>query len=295
LDNARTWPAIEIALPALAVPDLPDLLLARLDDFHPTALQEHDRVQAVPVWHVFFPTDEARDRARHAVASEFAAHGVTATALDVDDEDWAARSQARLTAVAVGRFIVAPPWDLPSPAPPDVRTIVIEPSMGFGTGHHSTTRLCLTALQALTGAPARAIDIGTGSGVLAIAAALDGAAEVLAIDDDADALAAARENVERNGVAARVRCQLADFRTADLPQADVVVANLTGVILGPALDRVIDLAVPGGLLVLSGFTVEDILARPDGPVAASPRVTLIDQHTEEGWTCLTLRRSSAGV
>ena len=290
---SRTWPTLEIQWPALADPALNDLLLARLDDFQPTAIQEHERDGRSPMWRVFFQTAAARADARDALAAEFGAHGVTAVSTDVDDENWAARSQAQLTAVTVGRFIVAPPWDLPPTVPPDVQTIVIEPSTGFGTGHHASTRLCLRVLQTLNPVPERVLDIGTGSGVLAIAAVLCGATDVLAIDIDDDALASARDNATRNGVTARIRFERADFRDADLPQADLVLANLTGAMLGTGLERVIALTAPGGTLVLSGFTSEELVARADGPAALSPHVEVVRQVDEEGWRCLVLRRTQA--
>ena len=149
--------------------------------------------------------------------------------LDVPDEDWAARSQASLRAVHVGRLIVAPPWDAPV-------TIVVQPSMGFGTGHHATTRLCLAALQQLDLRGSTVIDVGTGSGVLAIAASLLGAANVIGIDDDADAVSAARDNLALNP-RARVTLQVGDLRQAAPANADVVLANLTGALLVSAADR----------------------------------------------------------
>jgi ribosomal protein L11 methyltransferase len=160
---------------------------------------------------------------------------------------------------------------------------------GIGTGHHASTRLC-SALQLLPLEGQRVLDIGTGSGVLAIAAALDGAAEVLALDNDPDALQAARDNVAGNAVGARVRCERADLSTARLPVADVVVANLTGAILTAGLDRLIECVAPGGVLVLSGFTTEERIARRDGPLAGSPAIDLIERLDEEGWGCLVLRR-----
>jgi ribosomal protein L11 methyltransferase len=175
-------------------------------------------------------------------------------------------------------------------ATPGSRIIVIEPSMGFGTGHHASTRLCLEALQKLDLAGRHVLDLGTGSGVLAIAALLLGARSAVAVEMDADALDSARENAARNHVAAAMTFEHADFRTANLAQADLVCANLTGAILAATLARVLDLAAAGGVLILSGFTSEEVVARPDGPIATSTRARVIDQIDEEGWRCLVLQK-----
>src|SRR5689334_24714805 len=112
-------------------------------------LSDHD-VSAIEelsenTWRVFFPTLRARDAARLTLEREFTRLAVDPE--DVPDEEWAARSQAGLRAIRIGRLIVAPPWDVPATTPDDAIVIVIQPSMGFGTGHHASTRLCLLALQ----------------------------------------------------------------------------------------------------------------------------------------------------
>lgn len=280
--SSKLWPALEIQLSA-ADSDLFDLVLAQLDDFQPTALLERD----CRTFHAFFSTSSDRDSASEVLNAGFAGRGVSTRRLDVDDENWAARSQAELRAVEVGRFIVAPPWDVPNT--PHLLTIVIEPSMGFGTGHHASTRLCLDALQRIDVRGLRVLDVGTGSGVLAIAAALSGAAHVLALDIDADALQAARENAARNA-AANIQFEQWDFREADIPSSNLVFANLTGAILQRTFDRLLERAVREGLLVLSGFTQEELVGRADGPIATSSRVTIVEQLDEEGWRCLVLKR-----
>jgi ribosomal protein L11 methyltransferase len=130
--------------------------------------------------------------------------------------------------------------------------------MGFGTGHHQTTRLCLAALQDLELEARTVLDIGTGSGVLAIAAIALGAARAIGIDTDADALQAADENVVLNGMSERVRLRVADFRTPAFPDlGDIVTANLTGPMLATSAQELIACTVPGGTLVLSGFVVAE--------------------------------------
>jgi len=134
--------------------------------------------------------------------------------------------------------------------------IVIDPSMGFGTGHHQTTRLCLSLLQSIEITGRRLIDVGTGSGVLAIAAATLGARSVTAMDNDSDALHNARENVERNAVIVEiVQADLAAFTAAP---ADIVVANLTAAVLRHHASTLRRLVAPHGVLIISGFSPEEL-------------------------------------
>jgi ribosomal protein L11 methyltransferase len=156
--------------------------------------------------------------------------------------------------------------------------------MGFGTGHHQTTRLCLRALQEVGVRGKRVLDLGTGSGVLAIAAAKLGAASVLGVDDDPDAVDAARKNVALNEVA--VRIERADIKTSEAETADVVVANLTGALLVRFAEGVMRHATPGGLLILSGFTEDERFSVGH----AFRELETIRDDREDGWIGLTLRR-----
>jgi ribosomal protein L11 methyltransferase len=198
---ARVWPALDVSVGSPF--DRSEIFQAALADFNITAINEEPLV-----WRVFFQTSAERDRAHEMLQTMFS--DLAFTPVDVPDENWAARSQAALRAVRVGAIVVAPPWDVPE-ASRDTRVIVIQPSMGFGTGHHSTTRLCLDALQRVDLRHQSVIDVGTGSGVLAIAASLLGAASVVGFDDDADAVTAARENLELNPDA-RVTLEVSDVR-----------------------------------------------------------------------------------
>ena len=262
-----------------------DIVLAIVDDYSPTAVEEHDGALMI-----YFASKTERDSAGHAIARELPL--VTTSPREVDDQDWARRSQAGLTAVTVGRITVAPPWLLSSvqTAGPGL-TVVIAPSMGFGTGHHATTRLCLRALQTLDLLGRSVLDVGTGSGVLAIAARLLGAREATGFDSDPDAIRSARENLEINPSADHVRFEVGNLWTTRAPEAEVVTANLTGALLARSAGRLMDLASPGGTLVVSGVTVDEqseVLQAFATTCAPNRGATPIWSAEEDGWVGLAV-------
>jgi ribosomal protein L11 methyltransferase len=275
----------------------PEIVLAVVDDFSPSAVQElPDGVS------IFFTSPAGRDNAGAAV--ERAMPHAMVSAREVDDEDWARRSQQNLTPVTVGRITVTPPWFADAAgAAPDLRpptsdlrpptsnllTITITPSMGFGTGHHATTRLCLAALQTLEVAGKRVLDVGTGSGVLAIAASKLGASDTLGIDFDPDAVASAQENLEANPDASGIRFEVVDVRHATLPRADIVLANLTGAVLVQNAALLSSAVAPGGTLIVSGVQEHE----RDEVLAAFAGTTLCWSEAEVGWVGLAFNLPAA--
>jgi ribosomal protein L11 methyltransferase len=261
-----------------------EFVLAVVDDYSPTAAE-----QAGDSLTIFFRDLKARDAARQALAAAFPA--ATVTAREVDDEDWARRSQENLQPVTVGRLTVYPcVSDLRLLRPSPV-TIIIQPSMGFGTGHHATTRLCLLALQREKLAGKSVLDIGTGSGILAIAAARLGAARVVGIDHDPDAIHAARENLALNPEAAGVVFEAGDLsndvrlKPDATGTADVVIANLTGALLAREARRLLAAVHPGGRLIVSGL----VAAERDPVVAAFKPAQIVWESREDEWLGLAFR------
>jgi ribosomal protein L11 methyltransferase len=157
--------------------------------------------------------------------------------------------------------------------------------MGFGTGHHATTRLCLAALQTLDLADAFVLDVGTGSGVLAIAAERLGAARALGIDHDVDAVQSAQENLDFNPSAGRVTFAVDDLRTATLPLADVVTANLTGALLVVSANSLLSAVLSGGTLIVSGLLAHE----REEVVRALGGVTVLWEGEEDGWVGLAVK------
>ena len=246
---ARTIPCLDLHFPSLGdQPDLPDLVSLALYDLSPAAIHEtgDDRV---PVWRIFLSDPVRVDAAARQLAARFDGTGLRIACMEVDDEDWAARSQAHLTRVTVGRVTVAPPWDAAPPT--DGALVIVYPSTGFGTGHHQTTRLCLGLLQKVSLTGRRAVDLGTGSGVLALASWRLGASDVEALDYDEDALVNARENLRLNGAGAVVNLRQADLRVDHIAPADLVTANLTGALLISHATLVAALVAPGGTELLT--------------------------------------------
>lgn len=263
----KTYPALDIRA------DSADLLLAIVDDFAPTAVEERDTLIRI-----FFPSAAERDAAQRALTPRF-----DVSAIDVPDDDWARRSQEHLPPIIVGAVTV---FSNPESRIPNPLSIVIQPSMGFGTGHHATTRLCLCALQALDVSGREVLDVGTGSGVLAIAADRLGAARAVGIDYDADAIQSARENLALNPDARRVTFELVDLTASALPPADIVIANLTGALLVRSAARLAAAVRPGGRLILSGLLAHE----RDEVRRAFADLAVIWEREEDGWVGITVKK-----
>jgi ribosomal protein L11 methyltransferase len=305
----RTWPAL--ILRASQVDDSEELVSAVLTDFSPVAI--HDLAERplppgglwdptyppipdpppTPLhWNVCFSEAGERDRAAAAIRGTLPALAIDA--VDLPDEDWAARSQQSLTAVRAGSFIVAPPWDLPvsgagssDPAIADPIVIVIEPSMGFGTGHHATTRMCLRLLSEVDVSDATVLDLGTGSGVLSMAAALMGARRVIGIDVDQDAIDSAESSARLNTLPDSITFTVGDFRTEPPKPADLVLGNLTGGMLTSSAASIAALVRPHGQLILSGFDHTEV----DRVLAAFASFTERQRLSEDNWIALRLQQT----
>ena len=263
-----------------------DAIAAAVDDHRPCALDEpgSNHVRA------FFESASDRD---HALTTIVSAYGerVEARAIRVSDENWAARSQADLPAVRVGRVVVAPPWSAPANPDPAGVVVTLRPALGFGSGHHPTTRLALRGLQELDLKGRHVLDLGTGSGILAIAAVKLGARRATGVDRDPDALDSAREGVAANGVAAEVELRRRDIADLEPASAPIVLANLTGATLVRLAPIVAALVEPGGGAILSG-----ILAEEEATVAAAYRAhgRMAWREQEDEWVAMTFRVAARG-
>lgn len=169
----------------------------------------------------------------------------------VEETDWLAEWKKYWKATEIGNFVIAPPWE--SVDDHGKHVIRIEPNMAFGTGTHETTKLCLKAIDESYDGTTSFLDVGTGTGILAIAAAKLGGTGIFACDTDEDSVKIARENAALNGVAERI--EFADRPIdANTPLFDFVAANLTVDVIEPILPLLISKA--GSRLLLSGILAE---------------------------------------
>lgn len=201
----------------------------------------------------------------------------------VEEEDWANAWKAYFKPMRVGRhLVVTPPWEDAALAPGEI-PLVIDPGMAFGTGSHPTTQLCLTALEQYVHPGSRVADIGTGSGILAIAAAKMGATLVEANDNDPLAVKIARENAAANGASAEVMDAL------PMGQYDVVVANiLADVIVGMSAE-LYGLMAPSGILIASGII--DTREADVRKALEDVGLTHIETRRQTEWVALVFRHT----
>jgi ribosomal protein L11 methyltransferase len=218
-------------------------------------------------------------------AARMVARSLGAELVEVDEAAWRDLWRRHAQPVRVGSLVVTPAWRQVVVGRSDL-VVSIDPGGCFGSGSHPTTRLMLAGLQRRMAPGATVFDVGTGSGILAVAAARLGAGMVVAVDTDPEAVSATRRNAESNQVAERIHVSSEDV-TAVAGTFDVVVANLTAAVLAGLADTLIAAVAPGGLLLLSG------LLPGQWPHIAGRfhSLSVLAVATLEGWVGVVLTRS----
>ena len=207
----------------------------------------------------------------------------------VEDTDWAERWREHYVPQRVGRVVVVPSW-VDEPIAAGEVAIILDPGMAFGTGLHPTTRGCLLLLQTVSPMPADVLDVGCGSGILAIAALRLGARGALAIDTDELAVAATRANAERNGVASLLDARHGSLPADADPRYPLVLANLVAAVLVDLAPRLAAHLAPEGTLIASGI-IEPRAAEVVTAMAAASLV--VEERVDDGeWVSLRLRHAA---
>ena len=176
------------------------------------------------------------------------------TISEVNEEEWATAWKKYYHPVKISeRFTIVPTWEEYEPVSSDELIIELDPGMAFGTGTHPTTVLCIQALEKMVKKGDKIVDVGTGSGVLSIAAALLGASHIEALDLDEVAVRSAIENVELNKVQHLINVSQNNLLDGITEQQDLVVANILAEVIMSFTDDVATALKPGGIFISSGI------------------------------------------
>jgi ribosomal protein L11 methyltransferase len=202
--------------------------------------------------------------------------------------DWVEETQRAWPGREVGtRFFLTPPWCF-DPSPPGRLRLIHNPGLAYGTGEHLCTQLALIALERCIRPRCKAVDVGTGSGILSIAALKLGATFVVGVDIDEDALVIARENFELNQLTPTLVAGSADCLEDGC--ADVVVANISATVLVSMAGDLLGLLAKEGYLILTGFQETELATLQS--IFATTKVTSSLVFSLEDWNCLCLQFSA---
>jgi ribosomal protein L11 methyltransferase len=209
---------------------------------------------------------------------------------EMEDADWETAWKAHFSLLKLGkRLVIKPSW-IEYRAKDDDIVIELDPGLAFGTGYHPTTRMCLEALEELVRPGMDVLDLGTGSGILSIAATALGAASVLAIDVDPTAVRAARKNFRATGASDKVRLATGTLphRLAGQGRFDLAVANISAKIIQDKATDLFQALKPGGTLIASGIIQDQQQSLEDALIGAgfSPMKT----HQVDDWVALLLNK-----
>lgn len=261
-DLASEW-LRELGSDSLVIQDARDVRALRAEDANFDELtdpQPQEALLDVVVIQAFFEGDcreEKRNglvlRQREAARKNESFAGVTFEVGLIEDQDWNQTFKSSIEAFRIGeRFWIRPTWDEGEVDASDL-VITIDPGMAFGTGTHETTTLCVEGLETNLAAGERVLDMGTGTGILAIAACRLGASRVVGIDVDEQAILIAGENTVANGVSDKVVITSQPVSEAIQEPVDGVVVNMVAEIIEMVLDEMDQALKPGGWIVASGI------------------------------------------
>jgi ribosomal protein L11 methyltransferase len=219
---------------------------------------------------------------------------------EVDDEDWANAWKQYFKPIRISeRLTIKPTWEQYTATPGEL-ILELDPGMAFGTGTHATTSLCLRTLEKIVQPGDDVIDVGTGSGILAIAASKLGARHVLAVDLDPVSISSANENVRLNGQEEQVTVKLSDLlgvlKASEKGNSElgvtlpvqVVVANILAEIIMLFVDDVYEILKPGGYYIASGIITSKEADVEKALVAA--RFSIVDKSYDSDWVVITARK-----
>ncbi len=205
---------------------------------------------------------------------------------EVQDEDWSESWKQYFHTEKVGsRIVIKPGWEEYTPLPGEL-VIEMDPGAAFGTGTHPTTSMCINELELLIQNGMEVVDVGTGSGVLAITAALLGAEHVTAVDMDETALKVARENIDRNHVTDRISVGQSDILHSVTAKADVIVANIIADIIIRLFDELGDHLKEHGKLLCSGIIADRIADVTESAVSHGFIVEKVIE--QKGWAAMVI-------
>jgi ribosomal protein L11 methyltransferase len=238
---------------------------------------------------VTFAPDEGSADALIAELGDAAGEPAYAERRRVEAVDWSIRWREGLGARRFGRLMVVPSW-VAEPAGPRSATVVLDPETAFGSGEHGSTRAALSLLERLVRPGDRVLDLGSGSGILAIAAVKLGAARAVGIETDPEANVVAVRNASRNEI--REQVEFLDGDAGDLAPllgpADLLLSNILRSVNAQLLPAIVSSLRPGGVAIFSGM--EQAEAPLFRPLLSPAGLTVVDEQRDAGWWAVAARR-----
>lgn len=211
--------------------------------------------------------------------------------MEVNEEEWATAWKKYYHPVKISeKFTIVPTWENYTPVHSDELIIELDPGMAFGTGTHPTTVLCIQALERIVKKEDMVIDVGTGSGVLSIAAAMLGAKSVLALDLDEVAVRSAKLNIKLNKVHETTTVRQNNLLSGINEQADVIVANILAEVIVRFTDDVYRLLHKDGYFIASGIILQKKEEVKDAIIASG--LEIIETVQMEDWVSITAQKKS---